>query len=76
MKIDTRIKNLVNLHFTIADSSPGNILSFSPTWTTPPQILPDTAAPVFWRLNTLDIGMRRGAAISRIGGTSLSVMVP
>jgi hypothetical protein len=59
-------------HFTIAVSSPGSTCNFSPTCTTPPQSLPETAAPELWRLKTLDMGTRKGDDISRIGGMSLS----
>jgi hypothetical protein len=57
----------------MAVSSPGSTLNFSPTCTTPPDNLPDTAAPELCPLKTLDIGKRMGLWMSLMGGTSLSV---
>lgn len=56
--------------FTIAVSSPGSTLSFSPTWTMPPHILPETDTPELCLLKTLDTGILRGTTMSRTGGVN------
>jgi hypothetical protein len=60
-------------HLTMAVSSPGSTLSFSPTCTTPLQIRPDAAILEPWLLYTFEIGILRGPKMSLAGGSSLSV---
>ncbi len=64
----------INKHLTIAVSSPGSTLSFSPTCTTPLHIRPDAAILDPWLLYTFEIGILSGPVISRAGGSSLSEM--
>ena len=62
-------------HRTTAVSSPGIIRNFSPTWTTPDRILPDTPIPedvAVCPLKTFAMGKRNGVSIARAGGSSLS----
>jgi len=61
-----------SIDLTVAVSSPGRILSLSPTWTTPLQSLPETAVPEPWLLNTFDIGILKGPRMSRAGGSNRS----
>lgn len=61
---------------TIPLSSPGRAASFSPTWTMPLSIRPDTASPdavADWPLKTFETGIRNGASSARAGTSSESI---
>jgi hypothetical protein len=59
--------------FTIPDSSPGTILSFSPVWTAPAHTRPVTPVADPEPLKTFEMGNRNGEVMSRAGGCSLSM---
>lgn len=58
---------------TVADSSPGTIRKRSPATIIPPHTRPDTEMPDVCPLKTFEMGKRKGALMSRVGGSRVSM---